>query len=120
MTQIPPSRPVVTAMEAGARLVEIASPNVEALRTRYPYLKRTIIPRAVYPNQDQPIRTIGVDLLLVCRDDVDDEVVYQILDAYFATRPASVPGTDFERAPATPIPLHAGAARYYRQRELVR
>ena len=27
---------------------------------------------------------------------------------------------NLERAPATPIPLHPGAARYYRQRELSR
>ena len=27
---------------------------------------------------------------------------------------------DPEQAPATPIPLHAGAARYYREREILR
>jgi TRAP-type uncharacterized transport system substrate-binding protein len=27
---------------------------------------------------------------------------------------------DPDQAPATPIPLHAGAARYYREREILR
>jgi TRAP-type uncharacterized transport system substrate-binding protein len=27
---------------------------------------------------------------------------------------------DLQQAPATPIPLHPGAARYYRERELAR
>jgi TRAP-type uncharacterized transport system substrate-binding protein len=45
--------------------------------------------------------------------------VYSLLDAYFATRPATTP-PNLERAPATPVPLHPGAARYYRQRELSR
>jgi TRAP-type uncharacterized transport system substrate-binding protein len=27
---------------------------------------------------------------------------------------------DLDQAPATPIPLHEGAARYYRERELMR
>ena len=120
MTQIPPSQAATTAANAGARLIDIDGPVIEALRTRYPYLKRTLIPQVTYPNQHKPVRTIGVDLLLLCRSDVDDEVVYRLLDAYFATRSGTRPPTDLEHAPATPIPLHPGAARYYRQRELSR
>lgn len=114
-----PSQAVTTTMEAGARLIAIAGPIVEDLRTHYPYLKRTLIPRGTYPNQTEAIHTIGIDVVLVCRADLDEDLVYRILDAYFATRPAMTP-PNLERAPATPIPLHAGAARYYRQRELSR
>jgi TRAP transporter TAXI family solute receptor len=120
MTQIPPSDPVVAALGSGAKLVDIASPIIEDLRMRYPYLKRTMIPRSTYSNQNDAIRTIGVDLLLMCRADVDEDLVYRVLAAYFATRSAANLPLDLERAPATPIPLHAGAARYYRQRELSR
>lgn len=112
-----PNAGVTTVAKGGARLVEIAGPAIEELRTRYPYLKRTVIPRLTYPNQHEPVHTIGVDVLLVCRADLDERVVYRLLEAYFATRPATRP-PDLERAPATPIPLHPGAARYYRQREL--
>lgn len=119
VTFVPPNEGVATAASAGGRLVEIEGLAIEQLRTRYPFLKRTLIPRLTYPNQDGPVRTIGVDALLVCRADVDEDVVYRLLGAYFATRPATRP-PDLERAPATPIPLHPGAARYYRQRELSR
>ena len=115
----PPSATVIAAMERGARLIPIDGPVIEEMRTRYPYLKRTLIPRGTYPNQPEPVRTLGVDTLLVCRADLDDDLVYRFLDAYFATRPAMTP-PDLDRAPATPIPLHPGAARYYRQRELSR
>ena len=113
------SATVISAMEKGARLIPIDGPAIEAMRTRYPYLKRTLIPRGTYPNQAEPIRTLGVDTLLVCRAELDDATVYALLDAYFATQPATTP-PNLERAPATPIPLHPGAARYYRQRELSR
>ncbi len=119
MTQIPPSAPVVTAARGGARLLDIDGPLVEQMRTRYPYLKRTTIAPATYPNQPELVHTIGVDLLLACRSDISEDVVYRLLDAFFEVRPGSLPA-DLERAPATPIPLHAGAARYYRQRELSR
>ena len=120
MTQIPPSDPIVAAASAGARLVSIGGPVIEDLRTRYPYLKRTIIPRDTYPHQNAPVHTIGVDLLLTCRADIDEDIAYRLLEAYFAMRPGTRLPVDLERAPATPIPLHPGAARYYRQRELSR
>jgi TRAP transporter TAXI family solute receptor len=120
MTQIPPSEPVARALSAGMKLVDIGGPVIEDLRTRYPYLKRTMIPRMTYPDQQEAVRTIGVDLLLTCRADVDETVVYRVLEAYFAARTAENQTADFERAPSTPIPLHAGAARFYRQRELSR
>jgi TRAP transporter TAXI family solute receptor len=114
-----PSATAIAALKGGARLVPIDDPVIEEMRTRYPYLKRTLIPPGTYPNQPEPIRTLGVDTLLVCRADLDDGLVYRLLDAYFATRPAMTP-PNLDRAPATPIPLHPGAARYYRQRELSR
>lgn len=114
-----PSQAVATAMRAGVRLIDIDGPVVENMRTLYPYLKRTLIVGGTYPNQPAAVHTIGVDVVLVCRADLDDALVYRVLEAYFATRPAMTP-PNLDRAPATPIPLHPGAARYYRQRELSR
>lgn len=115
----PGSQAAGSIMAAGARLVPLAGQVVEDLRTRYPYLKRTVIPANTYANQPAPVHTIGVDTVMVCRADLDEDIVYRLLDAYFAAQPATMP-VNFERAPATPIPLHPGAARFYRQRELTR
>jgi TRAP transporter TAXI family solute receptor len=114
-----PSQAVMTVLNAGGYVVDIEGPIVEEMRTQYPYLKRVLIPANTYPNQPKPVRTIGIDLALVCRADLDEDLVYSLLEAYFATRPEKTP-PNFDRAPATPIPLHPGAARYYRQRELSR
>jgi TRAP transporter TAXI family solute receptor len=120
MTVVPPAEPVVTAAGAGARLVEIEGPAVERLRLQHPFLVNTTIPRGTYPGQLTPIRTIGVDLLLVGRADLDDELVSRVMDVYFSALGRSTLAIDFDRAPATSIPLHPAAARYYRQRELSR
>jgi hypothetical protein len=120
MTIVPPGDPVVVATRAGARVLEIQGAVVERLRLQHPFLINTIIPRGSYPGQTTPIRTIGVDLLLVCRADLDEGLVYRLVDTYFAVLERSIPAIDFDRAPATSIPLHPGAARYYRQRELSR
>ena len=119
VTFVPPNEGVMIAARAGARLINIEGSAIEHVRTRYPYLRRTLIPRMTYPNQAERVRTVGLDVLLVCRADVDESVVYRLLEAYFATS-VTIRPLDLERAPATPIPLHPGAVRYYRQRELSR
>ena len=115
----PGSQNAGAAIAAGAKLIPVEGPVVEEMRTQYPYLKRTLIPAGTYANQSVPVHTIGVESVIVCRADLDEDVVYRLLDAYFAALPATTP-PNFERAPATPIPLHPGAARFYRQRELSR
>jgi len=116
-----PQEPVVRALRGGARLLDIDGPEVDLLRVYYPLLRRILIPRGTYPAQELPVHTVGVDLLLVCRADLDNELVYELTRAYFEDTPENIRNhTDPQRAPAVVIPLHPGAARYYREREVSR
>ena len=114
------------ATEAGAFLIPIEGPATERLRREYPFLRVTSIPRGTYPHQTGPIHTIGVDSLLVCRNDLDERLVYDFTQRLFDVLPAvaakqtSLRFMDLEQAPAAPIALHEGAARYYREREFTR
>ena len=120
-TAQPPEEPIVRALRGGARLVEIKGPEVDRLSVHYPLLRRTLLPRGTYPGQDVALHTVGVDLLLVCRADLDTQIVYQLTRALFEQIPRQVlRQVDPHRAPATVIPLHPGAARYYREREMHR
>jgi TRAP transporter TAXI family solute receptor len=117
----PPQEPVARALRGGARLLDITGPEIDRLRSYYPLLKRMLIPRGAYPGQNVPVHTIGVDLLLVCRADLENQLAYELTRAYFEQSPEEVRNeTDPQRAPAVVIPLHAGAARYYREREVSR
>jgi TRAP transporter TAXI family solute receptor len=111
---------VHAAAESGARLVPISGEWIEQLRQQYPFLQTVLVPANTYKNQREPLETVGVDLLLACRADLPEDVVYRLAKAYFEGLQRSAPATDLARAPATPIPLHAGAARYYRERALSR
>jgi TRAP-type uncharacterized transport system substrate-binding protein len=65
-------------------------------------------------------------MLIVCRRDLDEKLVYRLTEQLFTVFPrlARVEATmrflNLEEAPATPIPLHPGATRYFRERELSR
>ena len=92
----------------------------------YPFFRSEIIPAGSYRGVDQPVTTLSVDVVLLARADLDDAVVRRLTEGLFRMLPqlsAELPflkGMDPERAPATPVPLHPGAALYYRERELRR
>jgi TRAP transporter TAXI family solute receptor len=121
-----PAESVRAAMRSGATLLSIEGPAIDQLRHNYPFLRLTNIPAETYPGQRGAIHTIGVDTILVCRSDLDEALVYDLTRRFFESLPTlsssqeSLRRIDLEQAPATPIPLHEGAARYFRERELLR
>jgi TRAP transporter TAXI family solute receptor len=106
-------------------LISIDADAVRRIRAEYPFLKPAIIPRGTYAGQSGDIETVGVDNVLVCREDLQEDVVYRLTKAFFAALPelsrvhAAAMLIDPDQAPATPIPLHPGAARFYREREIL-
>lgn len=117
-----PVESVRTATQAGGRLLPLEGPPIERLRHDYPFFRPMLIPAGTYPGQPRAVRTIGVDNLLVCRRDLDESVVHDFTRQFFAALPTLplLRLMDAEQAPATPVPLHEGAARFYRERELTR
>jgi uncharacterized protein len=113
------------AFRGGARLIPIEGKAIDSLRREYPFLKLTVISGAMYPGIAKPVHTIGIDGVLICRSDLDEHLVYELTKQLFValeglTERGALRAMDIDRAPSTPIPLHDGAARYYRERELSR
>jgi uncharacterized protein len=114
------------ATDTGARLVNISGDTVDELLTEYPFFRRSVIPSLTYPRQTDPVLTVAVDTLLVCRRQLDDEIVRSVTAAFFRILPDlaaefdALQTVDLDRAPAAPVPLHPGAALFYRESELAR
>jgi uncharacterized protein len=110
--------------EVGIELVSLEPDKITRIRSRYPFYEPIVIRANTYAGQRSEIKTIGTRGLLVCRDSLPEQLVYRLTKAFFEALPhldASYPAAkfiDIEQGPATPIPLHAGAARFYREREL--
>jgi TRAP transporter TAXI family solute receptor len=110
--------------DTGFHLAPIEGPQVAQLRSRYPFLRPITIPAGVYGNQK--IQTVGSNWLLVCRDDVSEGTIYRMLNVFVnsikdlaVVQPALLTVTPQDFA-LTPIPLHPGAARFYREKELLK
>ena len=117
-----PVESVLTSTEAGARLLPLAGPAMERLRHDYPFFRLAVIPGGTYRGHPDPIHTIGVDKLLLCRRSLDESLVHDLTARFFEILPSlsMLSSMDLDQAPAAPIPLHDGAARYYREQELSR
>ncbi len=101
-------------------LLELAG-FVPELRTRYGevYVERSI-PASAY-GQPRPTATVGVANYLVVLNSMDDRLAYWVTRALFEHRDllaqAHPAGSRLDRGAAVstpPLPLHRGAARYYR------
>jgi uncharacterized protein len=112
--------------EVGLRLLPFDRDAINKLRARYPFLKRVIITRRDFPTQKGQVDTVGADSVLVCRKDLDEQMVYDLTKQLFLAVPHLVQSDpelamiDETYASAFPIPLHPGAARYYREREILK
>jgi TRAP transporter TAXI family solute receptor len=103
--------------------IPISRKQIETIRAHHPFLHSTSIPAGMYGAHPE-IETVGGDMLLACGADLPEELVYWITRTLFESLPElvnSLPALrqiDTEHVQASPVPLHAGAARFYREREL--
>jgi TRAP transporter TAXI family solute receptor len=108
------------------RLVPISRDRIADIQEGSPFLKTTVIPAGTYPGQPEAVTTVGTDILLLCRDDLPDKLVRDLTRTLFAAVPElskahpAAAAIDPDRGPVASIPLHPGAARFYRERELLR
>ena len=83
---------------------------------------RYVIPAGTYPNQDKDINTIAQPNFLAARADLDADAVYMITKTIYENLPFlnAIHGATkvmaVEKAiSGLPLPLHPGAARYYKE-----
>jgi TRAP transporter TAXI family solute receptor len=122
LTATPVSTLQADVAKSGLRVVPLPADVVSRVRAQYPFVKIVSLERALTGKPD--LITVGVDSVLVCRADLEESVVYELTKAFYALlsdRARAQPGVaiDPSNASATPIPLHPGAARFYREQEVL-
>ncbi|MEM7407749.1 MAG: TAXI family TRAP transporter solute-binding subunit [Pseudomonadota bacterium] len=118
---------------AGARLVGIEGAAIDAVLTSHPYFDRGVIPAGIYGagiipagmykgNGDTPTLTVGAQLVVT--DRLSEELAYQMTRALWHERTMRLvteghpKGVEIDPRSAlngVTLPLHPGAARYYRE-----
>lgn len=104
------------------RVLDFTDKQMKTINKGAPLWSRYKIPAGTYPGQKKDINTVAQPNFMVVRGDVPDESVYQITKTIYenlaflngihkATKVMSL-----EKAiSGLPMPLHPGAARYYKE-----
>jgi TRAP transporter TAXI family solute receptor len=125
---IPAGAPVSAITRAYAMLGDRMSllnwteDSLSKLNDKYPLWDWYDFPPGTYPNQDEAVRTVASPNVLVTREDIPDEVVYNITKVIWENLATlqEIHGATNDMRPEIAInglgaPLHAGALRYYRE-----
>ncbi|WP_264841640.1 TAXI family TRAP transporter solute-binding subunit [Caldinitratiruptor microaerophilus] len=119
-----PTPAVVDALSSGvARLIGLEEDRVRALIARHPWYAPYTIPAGTYPGQSEPVRTVAVSNILICRADLPDDLTYDVVRTLYAesdelarAHPAGrLQLTAALRGITGVVPLHPGAARFFRE-----
>ena len=109
------------------RLVTIEGELMENLLGEYAYYAKTVIPSGTYPKQDKDIQTLAMPAYLIGNASLDEELVYNMVAAVFdnlnVMREAHNQAEQISLETAldgSPIPLHPGAERYYKEKGLIK
>ena len=111
----------------GTKLVDVSGPAISKMISEHPFYASAVIPGGMYAGNAKDVHTFGVRAVLVASADLDENTVYEVVKAVFdnldnfktlhpvfATLDSKqmVQGGDV-------IPLHPGAAKYYKEKGLI-
>lgn len=109
------------------RILDFSDEEVARLHKAYPIWTRYVVKAGTYPGQEKDIRTVAQPNFLACRPDLPEETVYLITKTIFENLPflhnihKATMAMSLKRATAgLPVPLHPGAARYYREKGIIK
>ncbi|MEO7241408.1 MAG: TAXI family TRAP transporter solute-binding subunit [Variovorax sp.] len=121
-TTVPGSSIMDLASARDIKLIPIPDDKLQAMKKLNPGYTKLNIPANSYPKQTTDVQTIGYATHLIARCDLDEAVVYKTLKGIVdnkadltAVAKAMGPLTPKDMAEDIGIPLHKGAARYYKE-----
>lgn len=115
---------VELASSAGAELVPVSGPEVDAIIKKYGFFAKDVIPAGTYEGIDTDTPTISVGAQWVVGAGVDENLVYEITKALWNPNTRRLldkghaKGKVIQQASALDgvgIPLHPGAEKFYRE-----
>ena len=123
-----PNATVIDLMSRpGFKILSFSDKEVDQLIAKEPIFAKHIIPANYYQNQKEAVQTVFIPNYLFVRSEMEEGLVYSIVKAIYDNmgelRKAHKVYNDMEleNAPkAMPWPLHPGAAKYYREKGLIK
>ena len=121
-TTVPASAIMDLASARDIKLISIPDDKFQAMRKLNPGYTKLVIPAGSYPKQTTDVQTIGYATHVIARCDLDADAVYKVLKGMVdnkgdlaAIAKAMASTTPKMMAEDIGVPLHKGAARFYKE-----
>lgn len=101
-------------------IVSLDQEHIDKLLAASPYYSAATIPAGTYTGQDEDVTTVAVGAVILAKDEIDDEVIYNFVADIYDNAPnltdshAKYAELSIEKAASiTAVPYHPGAAKYF-------
>jgi TRAP transporter TAXI family solute receptor len=108
-------------------IVPIDGEVLKKLHKEHPFFVESVVPKGTYKGQDTEVRSVTIPNFLIAGAKMDDRTAYDITKAMFENLPrlvqahAAAKDIRLDRAgKGSPIPLHPGAEKYYREKKVLK
>lgn len=64
-------------------IITLEDEHIDSLMGAYPFYAKTVIPAGTYDGLDRDVTTVSIRAMLVARNDVSEDVVYELMTAMF-------------------------------------
>ncbi len=127
MVQAPHPAPSIKTLEGSTkfRLIELTDEQRDALVKKYPYYNKVDISAETY-GLGSVVKTIGSSNVVVTNSDLDENLVYEMTKATFENLAQlhkvhpSAASISLQDAVTDLIPLHPGAAKYFKEKGVIK
>lgn len=109
------------------KVLPLAGPEIEALLKEQPFYTQVQLPANTYKAQSAPVPTIAVMAVWAAHDGVSENTAYEVTKALYENTAimgqVHVQGKNISLNTATAVgsvPLHPGAARYFREKGVLK
>ncbi len=103
-------------------MLPITGDDAKKVMEKYKFFVTTKVPSGAYKGLTADVPTIAVQSMLVCREDLDPDLVYWLTKTLIEKQPelaqAHAKGKELSKESAVKgltVPLHPGAEKYYRE-----
>ncbi|MFA5571040.1 MAG: TAXI family TRAP transporter solute-binding subunit [Sphaerochaetaceae bacterium] len=108
---------------AGGKILNIDADLIGKLQEKYPWYAPYVIPAGTYPNQQSDVTTSAIKITICTDARVSDDVIYELTKSFWENidelkeTQAPLRETFLEETvkDLAGLPIHDGAARYYRE-----
>lgn len=124
---LPTSAVLDAASSLKIRILSLEPAMIAKLKETMPWYYEITIPKGTYIGQTEDVKTVAVANLLICRDDLSNDLVYNMTKTLHdnpkelvAGHPAAKNMKLQDALKGMTVPIHPGAERFYKERGIIK